>query len=109
MGPSAIDAPGCWYDGRPLETAAQGRRCGGVAAILRRRGARQDIYAASLLRDPELLDHELGRDSASAATPGPSGAGALHLLCASKLQGEHVMTMAERLLASGARRRRPSP
>ena len=96
-----VDGSGCWYEGRPLETAARAGDAG-VAAILRRRGARQDIYAAALLRDPELLERELGRDPASAAAPGPSGAGALHLLCASKLQPERAIEMAERLLASGA-------
>ena len=96
-----VDATGCWYEGRPLEAAARAADAG-VAAILRRHGAREDIYAAALLRDPDLLGRELGRDPASAAAPGPSGAGALHLLCASKLRGEYALTMAERLLAGGA-------
>ena len=97
-----IDAPGCWYDGRPLETAA---RCAeaAIAELLLDRGSRPDIFAATLLQDPERLERELTRNAALAGEPSASGAGALHLLCASRLSRQNTLALAERLLESGAR------
>jgi ankyrin repeat protein len=96
-----VDALGCWYDGRPLETAARGSDAT-VATVLCRRGARRDVFAGALLGDPELVGRELDRDPALAAQPGPSGAGALHLLCASRLGRTHTLSLAEQLLDHGA-------
>ncbi|HXQ47723.1 MAG TPA: ankyrin repeat domain-containing protein [Caulobacteraceae bacterium] len=97
-----IDAPGCWYDGRPLETAA---RCAeaAIAELLLRRGSRSDIFAAALMQDPPWLDGELSRHPALAAEPSASGAGPLHLLCASRLNRRSTPALAERLLDCGAR------
>jgi ankyrin repeat protein len=95
-----VDAPGCWYAGRPLETAARGAQ-GEIAAILWRRGARKDVYAAVLARDADLLDQVLKADRSFATAPSSSGAGALHLLCASRLRPGEALAMAEALVAAG--------
>jgi ankyrin repeat protein len=96
-----VDAAGCWYDGRPLETAARAGSAA-LAATLWRRGARRDIFAAALLQDPELMRRELDRDPSLAAGPGPGGAGPLHLLCASRINLTNTLGLAERLLGRGA-------
>ena len=96
-----VDAPGCWYDGTPLETAARAADAA-VAATLWRRGARRDIFAAAVLQDPELMGRELDREPSLAARPGPNGASALHLLCASRLARTNTVVLAERLLGCGA-------
>jgi hypothetical protein len=97
-----VDAPGCWYDGRPLETAARGADAE-LAALLVERGSRRDVYAAALTQDAELLKHELARDRGVAAAASQSGAGALHLLCASRLNRADTPALARRLLDAGAR------
>jgi cytohesin len=97
-----VDAPGCWYDGRPLETAARGGN-GAIAELLLRRGSRADIYAAAMTGDAEGVDREIRRDGGLATAPSESGAGALHLLCASGLARKNACRIAERLLAAGAR------
>jgi ankyrin repeat protein len=99
---AAVDAPGCWYDGRPLETAARGGDRA-IAELLLRRGSRPDIFAAAMTGDADGVDRELRRDPGLATAPSESGAGALHLLCASRLAGENACRIAERLLAAGAR------
>jgi ankyrin repeat protein len=99
---SDVDAPGCWYDGRPLETAARGAEAA-IAALLLKRGSRSDIFAAALLQDQERLEQELARAPTLAMEPSASGAGPLHLLCASRLNRQSTLTLAERLLDSGAR------
>ncbi|HXQ10202.1 MAG TPA: ankyrin repeat domain-containing protein [Caulobacteraceae bacterium] len=97
-----VDAPGCWYDGRALETAARDGEAG-IAELLLSRGSRPDIFAAALLQDPERLERELARVPGLATEPSASGAGALHLLCASRLGRENTLALAERLLDGGAR------
>jgi ankyrin repeat protein len=96
-----VDAPGCWYDGRALETAARAAEAG-IADLLLRRGSRPDIFAAVLMQDRERLERELARRPALAAEPSASGAGALHLLCASRLNRRNTLALAERLLDAGA-------
>jgi hypothetical protein len=97
-----VDGLGGWYDGRPLQTAA---RDGMVdcAEILLARGARRDIFTAVLVGDRALFDAELGRDPAKATAHAESRAEPLHHLAFSRLAQPVAVSMAERLIAAGAR------
>jgi ankyrin repeat protein len=97
-----VDAIGCWYDGRPLQTAAI---AGDVvaASILLDHGARRDISCAVLTGDMTLLNRTLKQDRRRAAAATESGAEPLHLLCSSRLARPCAAAMAERLISAGAR------
>jgi ankyrin repeat protein len=103
-----VDAIGCWYDGRPLQTAAIAGD-DSAARILLDRGARRDISCAVLTGDMKLLNSALKQDRGRAAAAVESGAEPLHLLCSSLLARPCAAAMAERLISAGARPERAAP